>query len=124
MGTGFESFATGVFVWARIDYNRFIKFWMLRPAPYTRHVRLVFRLFFVACVLGGVWQIAGDIAKYGKPVVFCLTALPFTVAWFVVFFWYAALRRTAEPEARDQQQSFGVSVSIAVCNVAIALIIR
>ena len=85
MSAGFEIFAIGVFVWASIDYNRFIKFWMLRPAPYTRRVRLVFRLFFAACVLGGVWQVAEHIAKSGRPVVFYLTALPFAAAWFVVF---------------------------------------
>jgi hypothetical protein len=86
MRTGFEVFAIGVFVWASIDYNRFIKFWMLRPAPYTRRVRLIFRLFFAACVLGGIWQIAEDVAKSGRPVVFYVTALPFTIAWSVVFF--------------------------------------
>jgi len=66
----FEIFMIGVSVWASIDYNRYIKFWMLRPAPYGRLVRLVFRLFSVACVLGGVWRIAEDIAKSGRPVVF------------------------------------------------------
>src|SRR5260370_11196879 len=35
MSIGFAVFAIAVFVWASIDYNRFIKFWMLRPAPYT-----------------------------------------------------------------------------------------
>jgi len=87
MSTGFEIFGIGVFVWASIDYNRFIKFWMLRPAPYTARVRFVFRLFFLACVLGGVWQIASDIATSGRPVVFYLTAFPFAVAWFVVFLY-------------------------------------
>jgi len=86
MSTGFEIFAIGVFVWASIDHDRFIKFWMLRPAPYTRRVRLIFRLFFAVCALGGVWQIAEDVAKSGRLVVFYVTALPFTVAWFVVFF--------------------------------------
>jgi len=86
MSTGFEVFGMCVFVWASIDYNRFIKFWMLRPAPYTQRVRLAFRLFFLACVLGGVWQITRDIATSGRPAVFYLTAFPFTVAWFAVFF--------------------------------------
>jgi hypothetical protein len=86
MSTGFEVFAISVFVWASIDYNRFIKFWMLRPAPYTPRVRVVFRLFFVACLLGGVWRVADDIAKSGSPVVSYLAVLPFAVAWFVVFF--------------------------------------
>jgi hypothetical protein len=100
MSLAFEIFAIGVFVWASIDYNRFIKFWMLRPAPYTRRVQLVFRLFFLACVVGGVWQLAEDIAKSGKPVAFYLAALPFTIAWFVGFFcmlhfvWLNRKRRT------------------------------
>jgi len=85
MSTGFEVFAISVFVWASVDYDRFIKFWMLRPAPYTPRVRIVFRLFFVACVLGGAWRLADDVAKSGRPVSY-LTVLPFAVAWFVVFF--------------------------------------
>jgi len=43
MSIGFEVFAIAAFVWASIDYNRFIKFWMLRPAPYTRRVTVIFR---------------------------------------------------------------------------------
>lgn len=45
---GFGVFAIAVFVWANIDCNRFIKFWMLRPAPYMQRVKVVFRLFFLA----------------------------------------------------------------------------
>jgi hypothetical protein len=83
---GFEIFAVGVFVWASVDCNRFIRFWMLKPAPYSLWVRTVFRIFFIACVVGGIWQIAEDVARSGRSVTFYLTALPFTAAWFIVFY--------------------------------------
>jgi len=57
MSIGFEAFAIAAFVWASIDYNRFIKFWMLKPAPYTQRITVIFRLFFLACVTGGTWQL-------------------------------------------------------------------
>jgi len=86
MNVGFEIFAAAVFVWASIDYNRFIKFWMLRTAPYTRWVKVFFRIFFFACAIGGIWQVGEDFARSGRSASFYLTALPFTAAWFVVFY--------------------------------------
>jgi hypothetical protein len=86
MNVGFEIFAAGVFVWASIDYNRFIKFWMLKPAPYTRWVKVFFRIFFLACAIGGIWQVGEDFARPGRSASFYMTALPFTAAWFVVFY--------------------------------------
>jgi len=77
MNIGFALFAVAVFVWASVDYNRFIKFWMLRPAPYTQRVKIVFRLFFLACVLGGVWHLVEIATTIGKPAFFYLNALPF-----------------------------------------------
>jgi len=44
MSIGFEVLAIAAFVWASIDYNRFVKFWMLRPAPYPRRVTVIFRV--------------------------------------------------------------------------------
>jgi hypothetical protein len=46
MNLGFRIFEIAVFMWACFDYNRFIKFWMLAPAPYSRRVKIIFRLFF------------------------------------------------------------------------------
>lgn len=86
MSFGFAVFGIAVFVWASIDYNRFIKFWMLRPAPYTQRVRVAFRLFLLACVVGGVWHLVDVVAASRQPVMFYLSALPFAAAWFVVFF--------------------------------------
>jgi len=86
MSVGFEVFAIAVFAWASIDYNRFIKFWMPKPAPYTQRERIVFRLFFLACVFGGIWRLADTIAASGRPAPFYFSALPFAAAWFVVFF--------------------------------------
>ena len=83
---GFEIFAVCVFLWASVDYNRFIKFWVLKPAPYKLWGRVVFRIFFVACVVGGIWQVAGDFTRSGRSATFYLTALPFTAAWFTVFY--------------------------------------
>jgi hypothetical protein len=83
---GFAVFGIAVFVWASIDYNRFIKFWMLRPAPYSQRVRVVFRLFFLACVVGGVWHLADTMPASGTPLTFYSGALLFAVGWFVVFF--------------------------------------
>jgi hypothetical protein len=80
MSIGFAVFAIAVFVGASIDYNRFIKFWMLRPAPYTQRVRVVFRLFFLACVVGGIWHLADTTAASGRSVTFYLGAPPFGAA--------------------------------------------
>lgn len=87
MDVGFEIFAIGVFVWASVDYNRFIKFWILKPAPYTLWVRVAFRVFFLACVVGGIWQVVADIVRSGRSATSYLAALPITAAWFVVFYF-------------------------------------
>jgi hypothetical protein len=87
MNTGFAVAAIAIFVWASIDYNRFIKFWMLRPGAYSKSVRIVFRSFFLACVLGGVWQLADMIrTPSGRPATFYFGALLFAAAWFAAFF--------------------------------------
>ena len=86
MSRGFELCGIAMFVWASIDYNRFIKFWMLRPGPYTPPVSIAFRLFFLACVVGGVWRLAETIAGSHKPASFYLGALLLAVAWFAVVF--------------------------------------
>ena len=86
MSTGFELCGIAIFVWASIDYNRFIKFWMLRPAPYTQRVRIIFRVFFLACLVGGMWQVAETIAASPRPAMAVLSALPFAAAWLVVVF--------------------------------------
>src|SRR5262249_3113981 len=83
---GFGIFAVSVFVWASIDYNRFIKFWMLRPAPYSTRVRITFRLFFAACVIGGSWRVVDDAITSGLPVKSYICALPFAVAWFAIVY--------------------------------------
>ncbi len=85
MSIGFEVFAIAAFVWASIDYNRFIKFWMLRPAPYTRRVTVIFRLFFLACVIGGVWQLADSVTSSRQSVIAYLSTLGMAGAWFVAF---------------------------------------
>jgi hypothetical protein len=85
MSFGFAVFAMAVCVWASIDYNRFIKFWMLRPAPYSQRVRIVFRLFFLACVVGGVWHLADTMPDSGTPLTFYLGALLFAAASFLAF---------------------------------------
>ena len=90
MVVGFEIFAIGVFVWASVDYNRFIKFWMLKPAPYSLWVRVGFRIFFIACVVGGVGRLLETSHESRRSATLYLTALPFTAAWFIVF--YAMLR--------------------------------
>jgi hypothetical protein len=83
---GLELCGIAVFVWASIDYNRFSKFWMLRPAFYTQRARIIFRLFFLACVVGGAWELADTMAASGRPAWLYLSALPVAAAWFVVFF--------------------------------------
>ena len=86
MVVGFEIFAIGVFVWASVDYNRFIKFWMLKPAPYSLWVRIGFRIFFIACVAGGVGRLLETSHESGRSATLYLTALPFTAASFIVFY--------------------------------------
>jgi hypothetical protein len=85
MNIGFAVFAAAVFVWASIDYNRFIKFWMVRPAPYSKPVTVAFRLFFLACVVGGAWHVV-DIAMASRlPLTAYFGVVPFAVGWFAVF---------------------------------------
>lgn len=71
---GFNLDGVGLFVWASADYNRLIKFWMLRPAPSSKPVRAAFRLIFFACVVGGLWQIGEDARHFGWSFHFCLIA--------------------------------------------------
>jgi hypothetical protein len=85
MSIAFEVFAIAAFVWASIDYNRFIKFWMLKPAPYTRGITIIFRLFFLACVIGGGWQLADSVTSSRQSAIFYLSTLGITGAWFVAF---------------------------------------
>jgi hypothetical protein len=85
MSIGLEVFAIAAFAWASIDYNRFIKFWMLKPAPYTRRITVIFRLFFLACVIGGAWQLADSVSSSRQSAVFYLRALGIAGAWFVAF---------------------------------------
>ena len=85
MSIGFELAATATFVWASIDYNRFIKFWMLRPAPYTHRVSAVFRLFFLACVVGGAWQFGDSLMSSRQSTVFYVQSLGIAAVWFCVF---------------------------------------
>jgi hypothetical protein len=85
MTLGLQVCMIAVFGWASIDYNRFLKFWMVGPAT-SRSVRIIFRLFFLACVLGGLWQVVGTAIGSGKHAMFYLGALPFAAGWFVVFF--------------------------------------
>jgi hypothetical protein len=86
MSIGFAVNGIAIFVWASIDYNRFIKFWMLKPAPYTQRITIVFRLFFLACVVGGVWHLADFHLGSGRPFTFYLSVLSIVAVWFVVFF--------------------------------------
>jgi|SRR6185369_11670846 hypothetical protein len=83
---GFQVFIVLVFAWASFDYNRFIKFWMLKPAPYSRAVRSTFRLFFLACVVGGGWRVFDDMSVRKQSAPFYLSTLPITIAWLCVFF--------------------------------------
>jgi hypothetical protein len=64
---GFTAFGIAVFLWASFDYNRFIKFWMHRPAPYSQRVKITFRLFFLACVVGCVWQLVETMTSSPRP---------------------------------------------------------
>jgi len=86
MNIGFAIFAVGAFVWASIDYNRFIEFWMFRPSPYSRRVRIAFRLFFAACVIGGISHVADVAIASGLPARSYIGTLPFAVASFAVFY--------------------------------------
>lgn len=85
MSIGFELFGIAVFVWASLAYNRFIKLWMLKPAPYARRVALIFRLFFLACVIGGVWQLVESVTSSRQSTIFYLQALRIAAVWFCIF---------------------------------------
>jgi hypothetical protein len=67
---------------------------------------LFFRLFFLACVVGGLWHLADTMAASRRPVTFYLGALPFAAAWLVVFF-DASLRGVDEPKMTHQTVPHG-----------------
>lgn len=102
MNVGFETFAAAVFVWASIDYNRFIKFWMLKPAPYTRWVKVFFRIFF-PCVCNR-WDMAGwrRFRTIGKVSQFLPDRAPLHCGVVRCFLRHVALGRVDEDEARHQ----------------------
>ena len=84
LNLGFLLSVVAVFVWASIDYNRFIKFWMLRPAPYSRRVIIICRVFFALCVLGGAQRLAETVIASRRPAMFYLGALLVAAASFAV----------------------------------------
>lgn len=86
LNLGFELAAVGLFVWASVDYNRFIKFWMIRPAPYSKLVRTLFRLFFLSCVVGGLWRVVEDVDHFRRAAYFCLTAILICALWLATWF--------------------------------------
>jgi hypothetical protein len=106
MSIGFELFAIAVFVWASIDYNRFIKFWMLKPAPYTHRVTMIFRMFFLACVVGGIWQLADSLMGPRQSAFSYLMTLGIAAVWYCIFLGMLHLvewmhqRRATNPRVR------------------------
>ena len=106
---GFTAFGIAVFLWASIDYNRFIKFWMLRPAPYSQRVKITFRLFFLACVVGCVWQLVETITSSPRPALSYVRSLLFAAVWFAVYFlvlhvveWMERRRSMKQSKVRQQ----------------------
>jgi succinate dehydrogenase hydrophobic anchor subunit len=73
----------GLFTWASIDYNRFIKFWMIRPAQYSKPVKIVFQSFFLLVVVGGLWRIIEDLPRPRQSVNFYLSAVLISMLWMV-----------------------------------------
>jgi hypothetical protein len=91
---GFDLAVIGVFIWASIDPNRFIKFWIFRPAPYSWSVRLVFRLLFLAVAVGGLWGIAETIYGLKHSISFYLSAMLISVVVFGgTLLWFGVLER-------------------------------
>lgn len=85
LGLGFQAAEICLFIWASIDYNRFIKFWICKPAPYSKLVKIIFRSFFLLCVLGGVWQVAANLHDARPPADLYLHAiLPFLISLTVI----------------------------------------
>jgi hypothetical protein len=106
MDIGFAICAVCTFAWASIDYNRFIKFWMRRPAPYSTRVRIAFRLFFAACVIGGSWQVVDGVITSGLPVRSYIGTLPFAVGWFaVVYVMVRAVERMNRKRPANQPRT-------------------
>ena len=103
MDLGFEICATAVFVWASIDYNRFIKFYMIRPAPYSGRVLIIFRLFFLACVIGALWPVAETAIDSARPAMSILRAIPFAAGCFAVFFVMLHLVERMNRKRRTKQ---------------------
>ena len=74
-----------MFIWASIDYNRFIKFWMVRTAPYSLLVRSVFRLFFLAVAVGSLSRFIGDVSKSRHSTKLYGMVLLFSILLFAAF---------------------------------------
>ena len=101
---GFQLAGVGLFVWASLDCNRFIKFWMIKPAPYSMPVRAVFRLFFLACVVGALWQIGGNAGHLQWSLRICLFAtLVFIVGMAVIFVMINVVERMGLKRLRRRQ---------------------
>jgi hypothetical protein len=95
--TGLRISAIAAFVWASLDYNRFIKFWMVRPAPYRKRIKIVFRLFFLACVVGGARDLAETIRKSHQNLTAYVPALPFAaVSCLILYLLVRVVERMAE----------------------------
>jgi hypothetical protein len=104
MTLGFQISAVVLLLWASLDYNRFIKFWMLRPAPYSKRVTVGFRLFFLACVVGGIWRVFDDIVQARQSPVFHLSTVAIALAWIVVFFLLVYVVEQLHKERFNKEQ--------------------
>ncbi len=86
LSLGFEAVGICLFIWASIDPNRFIKFWMRKPAPYSKLVQILFRSVFLLCVLGGVLEFASHLHDVRPAAeLYVHTILTFAISLAVIF---------------------------------------
>jgi hypothetical protein len=84
-----------VYVWAIIDCDRLIKFFILRPGPYTKPVRVVFRLFFLTIAAGCIWGIVEEVHKSKHSTNYYLGALFVSVVVFgFIYLWLNVLEHS------------------------------
>ena len=84
-----------VYIWAIIDCDRHIKFFIHRPGPYKKSVRVVSRLLFLAIASGCIWGIVEEVHKSKHSTNYYLGALFVSIVVFgFIYLWLNVLENS------------------------------